>query len=178
MNSHLHVLCSAKVKGRVYDSVVNSRGVIQWSNGWRDNLIVNGFCQVLAALVKGDIPGSQINYGAIGAGDWDEEHPPNRNEIILRKELYKEIMRVKIPHISYIDKEDRCVQKPTNRLEIHLDFESFEKIKIKEFGIFSGGSKVLGSGTMINHYVHPAITLQAGYTLHRTVRFTFQNLGG
>ena len=164
--------------GEYRDVLLGPRGLIIWEHPWRSNLIVAGLSGLLAEMFKGDREGVRIAWWAVGTGDqvWDNGTVPEESARRSWAALQNEAGRRAIPADDI-----RYVEGALNRLEIEVAFttedippgEGNENRQLREFGLFVGGDENQNSGVMINHRIHPRIDMQTGFTLQRTLRFTF-----
>jgi hypothetical protein len=161
--------------GEHRDALYGPRGEPIWVRDWQRNLIVDGLRKILSALVKGDSQGVPIAYWAVGSGDdtWDGGGVPadatRRTFVRLVKETARKPLtpqQIKFYGGSF-----------TNQIEVSQDFVAEDipggPLRLRELGLFCGGSAATDSGVLINHRVHPRIDLQPGFTLKRTLRLTF-----
>jgi hypothetical protein len=166
-------------QGEFCDRLISLEGDIIWERPWQPNLIVNGLRRLLAALIKGDPQGQQLMYWAVGTGEeaWDGGTLPPEATRRSLEQIYNETARKAIPpaQITFLGGSF------TNQLEIRLDFTTSDippgpgnqNWRLREFGLFAGGTAALNSGVLINHRIHPRIDMQDGFTLQRTLRLTF-----
>jgi hypothetical protein len=144
-----------------------------WRTPWRSNVLADALRNILAALVMGDPQGDPITWWALGRGvaAWDVNGPPDDAARRTRTTLYQEAARqaVSAGQMAFIGGAF------TNRLEIVSTFTTADVPAglLREFGLVAGGTAALDSGLLINHRAHPAIDLQPGLTLQRTLRLTF-----
>ena len=159
--------------GRHRDVLLGPDGRELWRTPWRSNVLADALRNILAALVKGDAQGHAITWWCVGRGAaaWDVGGPPDDATRRTRTTLYQEAARkpVTAGQMAFIGGTF------TNRIEIVSSFTTADVPAgiLREFGLVAGGTAVLGSGLLINHRAHPAIDLQPGLTLQRTLRLTF-----
>lgn len=163
--------------GEFRDILFDPDGKLVWETPWQHNLIVDALRRLLAALVKGDALGEPLSFWAVGTGEevWDDGTLPPEAARRTRTTLFNETGRKAIPagQITFMGGPF------TNRLEITMEFTTADipggatDWRLREFGLFAGGTTTAGSGILINHRIHPRIDLQAGFTLQRTLRLTF-----
>jgi hypothetical protein len=165
--------------GAYRDILIGRCGEVIWEAPWQRNLIVEGLRRLLAALVKGDTLGAPLGFWAVGTGEepWDAGTVPSEVARRTRTQLYNETGRKPIPagQIKFLDGAF------TNKLEISLEFTTADippgpgnqNWRLREFGLFGGGTAAANSGVLINHRIHPRIDMQAGFTLQRTLHLTF-----
>jgi hypothetical protein len=166
-------------QGEFCDRWVNAEGQILWQRPWQHNLIVTGLRRLLAALIKGDPQGEHLMFWAVGTGEntWDNGTLPAEASRHSLEQLYTETARKAIPadQITFLGGAF------TNQLEIRLDFTTSDippgpgnqNWRLREFGLFAGGTAAPNTGILINHRIHPRIDMQDGFTLQRTLRLTF-----
>lgn len=163
--------------GEYRDVLFGPHGELIWERDWERNLIVDGLRKLLAALVKGDPLGVPIAYWAVGTGDetWDQGNVPGEATRRTFIKLVKETARKPVApsQIKFFGGAF------TNQLEISQDFVAADIAngplawRLREFGLFAGGTAAVDSGILINHRIHPRIDMQPGFTLKRTLRLTF-----
>ncbi len=160
--------------GAYRDVLLGPAGEVVWEQSWQPNLIVNSLRSLLAALIKGDPQGQPLAFWAVGSGydTWDTGAVPSDADRLGLTGLYAETGRKPLPpeQITFVG------GSLTNRLEISAQFSVADiagpVLSLREFGLFAGGSTAAGSGTLINHRIHPRIDLQVGFTLTRVLRLT------
>lgn len=163
--------------GEYRDVLLGPRGEVIWERDWQRNLIVDGLRKVLAGLIKGDNQGVPIASWAVGTGNdtWDSGTVPadatRRGFVKLVKETGRKAVtaqQIKFTGGTF-----------TNQIEVSQDFVAGDipngplAWRLREFGLFCGGTTAADSGVLINHRIHPRIDLQPGFTLKRTLRLTF-----
>jgi hypothetical protein len=163
--------------GEYRDVLLGRHNEVIWERDWERNLIVDGLRKLLAALVKGDNQGAPIAWWAVGTGDdaWDQGSVPADATRRTFAKLVKETARKPVAQqqIKFFGGTF------TNQLEVSQDFVAADipggplTWRLREFGLFAGGSAAADSGVLINHRIHPRIDLQSGFTLKRTLRLTF-----
>ena len=162
--------------GEYQDWLLDPDGEVIWTTPWQRNLIVAGLPKLLAALLKGDAQGKPLSYWAVGNGEesWDSGALPDDSARERWEFLKAEVARKDISgQIKFLGGNF------TNQLEISITFTANDvgpdkqKWRLREFGLFAGGSAALNTGTMINHRIHPRIDLEPGFTLQRKLRLTF-----
>lgn len=166
-------------RGEFRDTLLGPDGEPVWRNPWRRNLIVDGLRRLLAALTMGDPQGVPLAFWAVGTGEesWDDGTIPPEAARRTRTQLFSETARKPIPpgQITFVGGTF------TNRLEINMEFVAADippgpgnqNWRLREVGLFAGGSAAADSGILINHRIHPRIDMQPGFTLQRTLRLTF-----
>lgn len=166
-------------KGEFRDRLLSPQQALIWERPWQHNLIVNSLRRLLAALIKGDPQGEQLMFWAVGTGEaaWDDGTLPPEATRRTLEQIYTETARKAIPpdQITFLGGAF------TNQLEIRLDFTTADippgpgnqNWRLREFGLFAGGTAAPNSGILINHRIHPRIDMQEGLTLQRTLRLTF-----
>jgi hypothetical protein len=166
-------------RGECLDILLGPRGERRWERPWQRNVIAEGLRRLLAALVKGDPQGTPLAFWAVGTGEesWDGGTLPSEEERRVRTQLFNETGRKAIPpgQISFLGGDF------TNRLEISIEFIAADippgpgnqNWRLREFGLFAGGTDATNSGLLINHRMHPRIDMQDGFTLQRILRLTF-----
>jgi hypothetical protein len=165
--------------GEYLDILTGPRGERLWEGPWRRNLIAEGLRRLLAALVKGDPQGAPLAFWAVGIGEeaWDDGTLPSDEARRTRTQLFAETGRKEIPpgQITFLGGNF------TNRLEVSIEFTTADippgpgnqNWRLREFGLFAGGTLTPNSGILINHRIHPRIDMQDGFTLQRILRLTF-----
>jgi hypothetical protein len=165
--------------GECLDLLIGPRGQRLWASPWQRNLIAEGLRRLLAALVKGDPQGAPLAFWAVGTGEevWDDGALPSDEARRTRTQLFNETGRKPIPpgQVTFLGGDF------TNRLEISMEFiaadippgPGSQNWRLREFGLFAGGTDATNSGILINHRIHPRIDMQEGFTLQRTLRLTF-----
>ena len=75
----------------------------------------------------------------------------------------------------FIDNNNNVSATPTNRVQVTVTFGTTEANgKLMEFGLFAGNATATsGSGIMVNHKIHPAITKTNVMQLEYVIRMTF-----
>jgi hypothetical protein len=149
----------------IIDKITTVEGTVLKEIYHGSNAIVQGFGQVVAALLKGDpFFGIGIHFFSVGTGEatWDFLSTDERQALSLFNlvQLYHEIARA-APEIVYIDNANLVVNPgPTNRIEIRATFGPSVVGPIREFGLFGGdATTVLDSGIMITHKAHAVINI-------------------
>ncbi len=135
---------------------------------WRPNLVVWSALDLIGLLLCSRTQG--VTFLAVGAGDpaWDDEAPkPDKSRTGLENELY----RVRL------DPGAALAYDPANgELQVHASIGPGKATgTLRELGLFGGdASPRPGSGTLVNHAVHPALQKGAGDTLERDLVLTLE----
>lgn len=163
--------------GEYRDVLLGPDGGTIWVRDWERNLIADGLRRILAALVMGDSQGAVIAYWAVGTGEeaWDQGTIPSDATRRAYVKLVNETGRKQVgpEAIKFYGGTF------TNQIEVSQDFVAADvpggpaAWRLREFGLFCGGTAAKDSGVLINHRIHPRIDLQPGFTLKRTLRLTF-----
>jgi len=158
-------------RGECLDILIGPQGYRLWESPWRHNLIAEELRRVLAALLRGDPQGAPLAFWAVGTGEeaWDDGTLPSEEAHRTRTQLFNETGCKAIPsgQMTFLGGDF------TNRLEISLEFTTADippgpdsqNWRLREFGLFAGGTDSVNSGILINHRIHPRIDMQAGFTL-------------
>ena len=167
--------------GEYQDCLVGPDGEVIWTTPWQRNLIVENLRRLLAALLKGDTLGKPLTHWAVGRGEEDWDSDPNKippeSERYRWETLKNEVGRKPLTEAQVVFLGGTF----TNQLQISMEFtadditpgENNQNRRLREFGLFAGGSEGSGACVLINHRVHPRIDLEEGFTLQRTLRLTF-----
>ena len=135
---------------------------------WRPNLVVWSALDLIGLLLCSRTQG--VTFLAVGAGDpaWDDEAPePDRSRTGLENELY----RVRLDPGAAL-----AYDPAKGELQVHASIGPGKATgTLRELGLFGGdASPRPGSGTLVNHGVHPALQKAADDTLERDLVLTLE----
>ena len=135
---------------------------------WQANLVVWSALDLIGALLCNRSRG--VTYLAVGAGDpaWDANPPPPDRG---RTALTAEVLRVRVEPGEGLTHDPR-----TGRVTVRVSLgPRTANGTLRELGLFGGdASPRPGTGTLVNHSVHPALQKRAGDTLVRELRLTLE----
>jgi hypothetical protein len=163
------------MRGIYRDVLRDRRGWMVADSGWRCNTIVDGAWPLIAGLLKND-PGLRgILFWAVGAGraSWDTARTSAAKGAV---QLVAEVDRMPVApeEIRYIGSDGNPSADPAPCIELGAVFSWRQDRVLREFGLFGGGANPSpGSGTLINHVIHPSVAVSAGASLTRRLRLTF-----
>lgn len=171
-----------KIKGELWDELINTKtSEKQVIHSKLENLIVNDFSKLMAALLGNEAGYVGIQYWAVGQGQgasWDSLTTTQRQakSTVTLSKLYDEVARVTVT-MKYIDEFDLETASITHRLQIDATFGATVHGYLREFGLFGGNATTgLDSGVMIDHKAHGVIALNVdgaeGMILNRILRLT------
>jgi hypothetical protein len=166
------------IEGIYRDRIRDGSGRLAFDSGWSCNTIVDTAWPLLAGLLRGERRMGGVRFLAVGAGrpEWDGEKRVTVSPASDRLEDEVDRLRIEREQIVYLDARGQETLKPTPRIEVRASLSwPDENRTLREFGLFGGNAtKSRNSGYLINHVVHPRIDLEAGATLTRHLRLSFQ----
>jgi hypothetical protein len=172
------------LEGRYHDVVRDADDRVVSNRGWHSNAITYGAWTVVTALLRNDPNLRGLLFCAVGSGDvaWDRA-PPSSGASAGRTRLRAEVDRRALAESDfvYLDPRGNAARGPTDRLEVTARFAWPQGSKVlREFGLFGGdATATVNTGYLMNYVMHPVISLAAGQTLTRRVRFTLRpTVGG
>lgn len=178
MNCNESVYERRKPKGEITDVLRDKETgeVIERREGF--NLIVDNCYKLIASLMGGMTGYAGISYWENGTGlsSWDSSPvEPDATDSGLVTPLAGARKEIQASDVNWLNADNSISLTPTNRIQIHVVFESTESNgSLREFGLFGGdATTVSNSGIMINHKIHPELVKQNTQTLERTLRLTF-----
>jgi beta-lactam-binding protein with PASTA domain len=152
----------ALLRGRARSRLVRADGTVALLP-WGPNLVVRGGLDLVGALLCGEAGARGLGWLAVGAGapDWDAAAPPADAG---RTGLTAEVARVRLTpgtrQLSYDAGAGRLVVRATIPAGTVTG-------PLRELGLFGGAASALpGSGTLVNHRVHPVIDVGADDVVH------------
>lgn len=160
------------MRGTYRDVVREPRGRMLADTGWRENTIVDSAWPLIAGLLKND-PGLRgILFWAVGVGRaaWDTAHASVDTGAVR---LVDEVDRLAVAAgaMHYVGANANPSLAPTACIEVGAAFTWRQDRVLREFGVFGGdATPARGSGTLINHVIHPRMEIAAGRTLTRRLR--------
>jgi hypothetical protein len=171
------VFDNATPRGEVRDVLIGPDGGVVWVREWQSNLIVNGLRSLIAGLLKGDTQqAAPLAFWAVGSGDpnWDFGVLPDNTTRQSYIHLFNETGRkaISAANMTFVGGSF------TNQLQISETFDTTNTggaVVLREFGLFAGptANTMRNSGILINHRIHPSISMSLGFSLQRKTLLTF-----
>lgn len=172
------------VTGEVFDTIVFTEDTVyegvQYKKGDTiernyHNLVVQGFTLYVSAMLMRDKDIFENMWWEVGSGSntWVDTNLPKPT--VTDTSLLKPTFRKVIPKqdVKYLDSNNEYTTTRTNKVEISTRFNQGEgEGDLREFGIFMGGTPLLGSGIMLNRKIHEHIYKSSSIELHRKIHFT------
>jgi hypothetical protein len=162
------------IVGRYQDTIVTVSGAIRVAS-WRSNLIVTPCFELVAALMKRQPGTTGLLWWAFGSGETARASVGDRT---LAREIHRQEVREE--QMQFVDERGGPRAAPTNRLEVRtaIRADRFDGETLTEFGLFGGNAgPAPNSGVLVNHVVHPPLTLLPEELLERTLVLSFGQSG-